>query len=63
MRRASDDTVYNTTMPGVNWNLVFGDSNISVDIGRTVHNSFELHTGNGERERERRLLVFGIYNM
>ena len=37
--------IYNTTMPSVYWSLGFGDDNISMSLGRSVHNSFELQTG------------------
>ena len=36
---------YNTTMPAVGWNTHFGDHNISVDMSRTVYNSFGISTG------------------
>lgn len=41
---SSDDIIMNVTMPTVGWNQQFGDSNISVDLSRTVANSFTLDT-------------------
>ena len=40
----NDDIIINVTMPTVGWNQQFGDSNISVDLSRTVANSFTLDT-------------------
>ena len=34
----------NVTMPTVGWNRQFGDRNISVDLRRTLANSFILDT-------------------
>ena len=32
-------------MPSVNWGLTFGDDNITVAIGRNIHNSFDIVNG------------------
>lgn len=40
---------YNVTMPVVNWGLLFGDDNISVDISRNVMNSFDIINGKCKR--------------
>ena len=37
--------VLNISMPTVNWNREFGDANISVDLTRTVRNSYDIDTG------------------
>ena len=38
------DVMMNVTMPTVGWNRQFGDRNISVDLRRTLANSFILDT-------------------
>ena len=40
-----DSHVTNVTMPTVTWSQQFGESNISVDVRRTLRNSFDIATG------------------
>jgi hypothetical protein len=35
---------YNTTMPAVNWNFRSGDNNISINLERVIHNSFDIYS-------------------
>lgn len=37
--------ISNVSMPTVSWNQEFGESNISVDLSRTVRNSFDIDAG------------------
>ena len=37
--------VTNVTMPTVSWSRQFGETNISVDVARTLRNSFDIETG------------------
>ncbi len=43
----AESAVLNVSMPTVNWNREFGEANISVDLSRTVRNSFDISTGPG----------------
>ena len=43
-RDSTDDVVMNVTMPTVGWNKQFGENNVTVDLGRTLSNSFTLDT-------------------
>ena len=40
-----DSAILNVSMPTVNWNREFGETNISVDLSRTIRNSFDISTG------------------
>ena len=49
----ADSAVLNVSMPTVHWNREFGESNISVDLSRTLRNSFDISTGREKGERGR----------
>ncbi len=39
------DHVTNVTMPTVTWSQEFGETNINVDVRRSLRNSFDVSTG------------------
>ncbi len=39
------DHVTNITMPTVTWSQEFGETNINVDVRRSLRNSFDVSTG------------------